>query len=246
MSFYSDFAGYYETVFPLVEDAYLFLRARTPGRAAVLDVGCGSGDYCARFAEEGHESVGVDVDPEMISAARARYPRPGFAVLDMSDLGQLSGSFGCVYCIGNVLSHLPPSGLDAFLGAVGRLVSPGGSWIFQTVNWDYVLRHGSFRFPDVEVPDEGLVFEREYPTVSKEGTPFLTRLRRRNELLFEGDVTLYPLTASEYVSAHRRHPLEPVGHYSDWRGSVFRPETMSSSVYHFVRAGRPRRRREAG
>ncbi|MBD3349847.1 MAG: methyltransferase domain-containing protein [Candidatus Eisenbacteria bacterium] len=242
MSFYSDFAGHYEAVFPPKEDTYIFLRERTPERSAVLDVGCGTGDYCARFADEGHKSVGIDVDPEMIAAARARYPKPAFHVLDMSDVGALEGRFGCVYCIGNVLSHLPRPGLDEFLEAVAGLVESGGSWIFQTVNWDCVLGRERFRFPDVYVPEEDLVFEREYALISREGTPFLTRLRRGNKLLFEGDVTLYPLTAPEYVAAHGRHPLEYVGHYSDWRGRDFRSDEMSSSVFHFVRAGKPSRR----
>ena len=121
MSFYSDFAGHYEAVFPLEENTHSFLAARVPAGSRVLDIGCGTGDHCGRFAADGPEAVGVDLDPAMIAVARERFPAARFHVMDMADVGSLDGPFGCVFCIGNVLSHLRAEALLGFLD------SPGGS-----------------------------------------------------------------------------------------------------------------------
>ena len=61
MSFYSQFAEYYEQVFPFRDEVYLFLKSRLGQNSGkILDVGCGSGHYCGRFSSEGFSAVGID------------------------------------------------------------------------------------------------------------------------------------------------------------------------------------------
>jgi SAM-dependent methyltransferase len=54
MSLYSEFAPWYEQLFPFREEVYLFLSeyAGTSG-STILDAGCGPGHYCARFQHDG-------------------------------------------------------------------------------------------------------------------------------------------------------------------------------------------------
>ena len=54
MSLYSEFAPWYEQLFPFREEVYLFLRehAGTSG-SRILDTGCGPGHYCDRFQRDG-------------------------------------------------------------------------------------------------------------------------------------------------------------------------------------------------
>jgi ubiquinone/menaquinone biosynthesis C-methylase UbiE len=47
-----------------------FAQALTPGRA--LDVGCGSGRFAIRLAEQGWNATGLDFAPEMIALANQR------------------------------------------------------------------------------------------------------------------------------------------------------------------------------
>lgn len=235
MSFYSEFAGHYESIFPLEEETYRFLLERAPASARVLDIGCGTGDYCGRFAGDGREATGLDLDPEMVAAAAERFPGASFLVMDMADVGSLRGTFDCAYCIGNVLSHLGGERLPRFLADVRALLSPGGSWVFQTVNWDFLLRLERFRFPDVEVPGSGLVFEREYPRISESATPFVTRLRRGTETVFEGSVSLYPLRSEDYRTAHEAAGFRFRGHYGSFRSDDFDVRLMSPSVFDLAR-----------
>ena len=54
----------------------VILNAVPPGCQTALDVGCGDGLLAARLAERCAQVTGIDRDPPMIAAARARAPEP--------------------------------------------------------------------------------------------------------------------------------------------------------------------------
>ena len=65
--------------------------ALMPRRAALLDLGCGSGEPIARhFVEHGHDVTGVDSSPRLIELCRQRFPAHAWIVEDMRalDLGR--------------------------------------------------------------------------------------------------------------------------------------------------------------
>jgi len=236
MSFYSEFAEYYETVFPYEESVYAFLRSRVPKDATrVLDIGCGTGDYCGRFSEQGLQAVGIDLDPWMIARARKRYPVPEFRELGMQDVPKLEGSFGAAWCIGNVAAHLEQLRLPAFLSAVRNLLSPGSLWVVQTVNWDAILGRETYAFPDVEVGRDGLVFARRYPEISENRVVFETSLTKDGNVVFEGQTELYPVRSSEYVRLHQQAGFRSTGHYGGFDEEVYAPESSLFSVLVFSR-----------
>jgi SAM-dependent methyltransferase len=71
-------------------------------RAAVLDAGCGTGRVAIRLAERGFACVGVDVDPTMLSVARARAPELHWVQDDLARL-DLGMTFDLVVAAGNVV-----------------------------------------------------------------------------------------------------------------------------------------------
>jgi len=236
MSFYSEFAEYYEVVFPFEEETYSFVRDRFPSSARrVLDVGCGTGDYCGRLASQEYETVGIDLDPWMVERARRRYPASEFHVLGAEEIGSLTGPFGSAYCIGNVISHVARHRLPDFLQALRELLEPGATWVMQTVNWDFVLTQESYEFPDVPVKGTDLVFERSYPEISEERVLFQTRLREGEKSVFEGETMLFPVRAEDYAGAHRTGGFEFLEHKGSFAGAAFDPGVMSGSVLVFRR-----------
>jgi len=236
MSLYSEFAEYYEAVFPFEEGVYSCIRDQFPARARrVLDVGCGTGDYCGRLTSQEYETVGIDLDPWMVERAKRSYPASEFRVLGAEEIASLTGPFGAAYCIGNVVSHIARHRLPDFLQTLRELLEPGATWVIQTVNWDFVLTQESYKFPDVAVGGTNLVFERSYPEISEERVLFRTRLREGDRSVFEGETTLFPVRAEDYTAAHRTAWFEFLEHKGSFAGAAFDPGVMSGSVLVFRR-----------
>jgi SAM-dependent methyltransferase len=221
MSFYSEFAEHYETIFPLRDETYAFLAGQLAAPARrVLDIGCGTGHYCGRFAAAGHTVVGIDLDPEMIAAARARYSLARFECLDMRDVGRLNQTFDFAFCIGNTLAHLPQADLPTFLAALRPRLEPHARWVVQTVNWDAILARGEMHFPVRQLEGGRVVFHREYRELSEHGVRFLTRLDVAGVTRFAGEVTLHPARAATYQELHAQAGFHCLGHYGGYAGEL--------------------------
>ncbi len=236
MSFYSEFAVWYEQIFPFREEVYLFLRdhAAPPG-SALLDAGCGPGHYCSRFQHDGFRPTGIDLDSKMIAAAAATSPAVAFHAIDIADLASLKQSFRLIYSIGNVVAHLSPDRFSAFLSQVHAALEPGGSWIFQTVNWDYLLRLTEYRFPAKTVGNGSVSFYRRYLDISPEQVIFEVELLADNQKIFNDQAVLYPLTADSFRQKHEAAGFSLEGTYSGFDKTPFSREHNSGLVMVFTK-----------
>ncbi len=236
MSLYSEFAYYYETIFPFREEVYLFLREHaTPPGCTVLDAGCGPGHYCHRFQQEGFRPTGIDLDSEMIAAAAATSPAVAFQAMDIAKLATLKQSFRLIYSIGNVVAHLSPERFSAFLSEVYDALEPGGCWIFQTVNWDYLLQLPQYTFPVKTVGDASLSFHRRYLDISAEQAIFEVELMADEQIIFNEQATLYPLTADGYLQRHEAAGFSLEGTYGGFDKRAFSREQNSGLMMVFTK-----------
>lgn len=72
--------------------------------ASVLDGGCGTGRVGIELARRGLTVLGVDADPDMITAARAKSPDIAWLALDLADLDRPE-RFDVVVLAGNVVPY---------------------------------------------------------------------------------------------------------------------------------------------
>jgi len=122
--------------------------ALAPDGARVLEVGCGPGRLSILLAREhGLDVTGLDLDPAMITRARANArhlePRPSFLVGDVASLALPDASFDLVVSTLSMHHWDDPS---AGLAEIGRVLRPGA----RALVWD--LRPGVVPF-HAHVPD---------------------------------------------------------------------------------------------
>lgn len=234
MSFYAKFSEYYEETFPMREDVFGFLKSYVKQKnARVLDLGCGPGHYCRRFQEKGFKAFGIDLDKTMIEAARKRYPGIVFSCQDILELHDQKKSFNLIYSIGNVMAHIPRHSLDRLISAIHSKLTPNGYWVFQVVNWDYLLKLNHYIFPEKTLSNEAFTFHRCYEPLSKKHTMFHMSMKSNEGVIFEEVFELYPVTGDEYIERHHRYGFQLEGLYANFQKTAFKKEVNSGAVYLF-------------
>lgn len=234
MSFYSEFSECYEETFPLREEVYRFLHSLTAGdKGNILDLGCGTGHYCNRFHEDGFSATGVDSNAEMIEAARKKYPAPFFYTLDIMNIDSLQGPFDCIFSIGNVLAHIPREKLDPLLQNIRTLLKPDGKWIFQVVNWDYIVPKKLYTFPVRSLAEERLQLHRSYEGITQKAVLFHSIMKEGETILFDEKITLYPLLTDDCIAIHHDSGFALQGLYADFQKKTYRKNSESGAVYVF-------------
>lgn len=95
------------------------------GPRSVLDGGCGTGRVGIELARRGIAAVGVDPDPDMIAACRAKAPDLRWEQSGLQDLA-LDARFDVVVLAGNVIPYAAPEHRAGVVAAcAGHLVGGG-------------------------------------------------------------------------------------------------------------------------
>ncbi|MGE2832357.1 class I SAM-dependent methyltransferase [Mycobacterium sp. SMC-4] len=113
----------------LVGEARL-VDAMVPRGARILDAGCGPGRVGGYLAAQGHDVVGVDVDPALIEAAEQDHPGPRWLVGDLAELDLpargIPEPFDVIVSAGNVMTFLAPSTRVPALTRLGAHLADDG------------------------------------------------------------------------------------------------------------------------
>jgi len=122
---------------PCVHDRWKWLKRHlAPGPLRTLDAGCGSGAFTLYAASIGNASVGIDINPAHIQAARVRaamlrLSHAEFLEADLKKLDQLAGlgvSDQIICC--ETIEHLRND--RKLLTDLSRLLRPGGRLLLTT------------------------------------------------------------------------------------------------------------------
>jgi SAM-dependent methyltransferase len=115
------------------------LRARTyellglaPG-VQVVDAGCGAGRAVAEMSERGARAVGVDIDEQMVTVARRRWPNGDFRKASAHELPFEDGTLGG-YRADKVYHTLDSPGRA--LAEALRVLAPGARIVLAGQDWD--------------------------------------------------------------------------------------------------------------
>lgn len=103
------------------------------GRAEILDIGCGRGEFLELLAAAGHRGVGIDLSDSMLDMAREKglacHKQDALAFLKNRPDASLDGIFSS-----QVIEHFQPEYLRRVVSESFRTLRPGSPLLLETIN----------------------------------------------------------------------------------------------------------------
>lgn len=114
-------------------------------RSRVLDLGCGSGRRTLELARRGHRVLGLDIEERALARARAAAGHEKLNVHFMKAHASAIGyraEFDAVVSLDGAFGQTPDDREDLRgLEAVRRALKPGGKFLVDVINREWLLRH---------------------------------------------------------------------------------------------------------
>ncbi|MBI5906209.1 MAG: class I SAM-dependent methyltransferase [Deltaproteobacteria bacterium] len=206
MAFYTDISVVYDDLFPVSPEQRAMLESlrEAGGVRSVVDCGCGTGAQLMSFATAGLSCLGFDPDPSLVAIARrklATYPKTRIEQGAFADLRRIT-SFpsDLLLCLGNSLVHVPGEEAGRFLSAASAVLSPGGTLLLQTLNYQRLFRERATELPLIRSRDGSVEFHRRYQWESERKVLFRTSLRfpsAGEPRVIRNEIVLHPLYPEE-------------------------------------------------
>jgi trans-aconitate methyltransferase len=114
-------------------ESVLELLAAKPGER-ILDLGCGTGDLANQIQHSGAEVLGIDASPDMVAAAKEKYPYINFAVANGTDFS-FDEPFDAVFS--NATLHWIKNA-EGVIRCVYNALKPGGRFVAEMGGKDNV------------------------------------------------------------------------------------------------------------
>jgi O-antigen chain-terminating methyltransferase len=137
-----DYAGFEDRLRAgaLVKDKQRGYVAYFAGKAPVIDVGCGRGEFLELMGEAGIEAKGLDPDLDMILLCKEK----GLDVSRCDAIDYLNNtsdnSLGGIFSA-QVIEHLTTAQLIALVTLASRKLRPGGIIVLETLNPESLFVH---------------------------------------------------------------------------------------------------------
>lgn len=183
--FYTSISKYYSEIFPYNPVQLQFVKSRAGELTGknILDIGCATGELAFQLAQSGAEVTGIDLNTELLNQAKTskKLPNLSFRTGNMLHLETIfqPGQFDMILCFGNTLVHLESmEQVNQMAKGVFFVVKPGGKFLVQILNYDYILDDQVSELPVIVT--ENLKFIRRY--AFKTNSPFI---RFQTELMLK-------------------------------------------------------------
>ncbi len=230
MEFYTRFAEYYDTIFPVDETKVSFLDKHFKRANELLDLGCATGGYAMALSREGFQVDGIDLSKEMIDLALLKTVDEkhsvSFWVDDMRRLDAVNRYEG-VYLIGNTLVHLKEmQEIYEVITKIYKSLTRHGVFIVQIINYDRILEKDITALPTIK--KEKVSLERNYhhnpPLIQ-----FKTALTINGDK-YEDETELFPLTSQALIIMLETIGFEEIHSYDGFNDQLFNKENSYQLV----------------
>jgi SAM-dependent methyltransferase len=125
-------------------DRDILSLARPTPEKTVLDLGSALGDVCFLLAPQVAEAVGVDASPRAVELAEERRRERGFSNVRFlqNDVAKLAGVADASVDVAgafDLLEHVDDDTVRRMLGALRRVLKPGGVFVAYTPNREHYV-----------------------------------------------------------------------------------------------------------
>jgi SAM-dependent methyltransferase len=196
----------------LTAEEVAFIEARlalAPG-ASVLDLACGAGRHAVAMAARGYAVTGVDFNAHYLDLAREAAARAGVAVdWRQGDMRRLdfAGRFDAVYSYFTSFGYFSDEENENVLAGVARALKPGGRFLLDVVNRDWMLTHPQQRTWSQREDGALLMEELRLDVVSSRVTSRQTLIDAGGGARVNKEYDLRAYTCAELTALMRRHGL---------------------------------------
>ncbi|ERJ13877.1 class I SAM-dependent methyltransferase [Haloplasma contractile] len=237
MGFYNELSNYYDYIFP-VKQAQLNLIKNTTGTPPkkILDVACGSGGYSLALANNEYQLTAVDLDEKMINQVTTKAKHNSLKIdafeADMLSIDEkIDETFDTIFCIGNSVAHLDTEEqMSSFFKSSYNLLSKGGSFIVQIINYDRILEKGINALPTITNNEIDLTFERKYEYERElNKILFITRLLVDGKE-YNNSIPLLPIRSTRFISLIKEAGFDLIEEFGDFNESPYNQQNS----YHLV------------
>jgi glycine/sarcosine N-methyltransferase len=192
----------------------------------ILDIGCATGELANNLADKGAKVIGIDLNEDLLNQAKSNKMQAGlqFQIGDMLELENdfQQNQFDSVLCFGNTLVHLQSIDLiEKMLKGVKSILKPGGQFLMQILNYDYILNEKVSELPLIET--ENIRFIRNYKfNVNSALIRFQTDLYlRKEDQIVSNETSLFAIRGSELLDILEICGFKNVELYSNFKQSPF-------------------------
>jgi len=132
----------------------------------ILDLGCGTGNFCIEMTKRGYEMLGIDISPDMLSRAKQKAINNGMDILYLNQNMvefELYGTVDVIVCLMDSINYLLyKKDIRKMLKLVNNYLNPGGLFIFD-INSDYKLKEILGKNVYYDIGDEiTYIWQNEY------------------------------------------------------------------------------------
>jgi cyclopropane fatty-acyl-phospholipid synthase-like methyltransferase len=225
---YRQIGAYYDLLFPLNPLIVTFLADYIDPNDTVLDIGCGTGSLTHELSKTSMDITGIDPSEEMIRIGKEKYPH---LTLSTQEISQLKKLFDLIYSVGNTVSYFSKRDLSALVKNVTNRLKPGGTWIYQTVNWDFLEQAQRYDFPDKQIGT--IIFKRKYVFKGTVETDFHLTIKDSGETVVHETHRLYRLLHREHLNIHQALDLELRDCFLSWSHAAWYPHQNGATIMVF-------------
>ncbi|MBN1968885.1 MAG: methyltransferase domain-containing protein [Candidatus Delongbacteria bacterium] len=128
--------------------------------AKILDFGCGTGGFCNKLNELGHNVTGIDTSEKMINHAKLNSPQKiKFIVEGKDELNRINEKFDIITSI-MVFQFIED--IESYLSIFSKILNEKGKLIFATINPDFVKRASEIRYKNIHEENESVTANMDF------------------------------------------------------------------------------------